>query len=283
MNVIWEFVARKTAVAGSFYPAEEGTLSEMVSKFIRKADAEVKDTDACHAFVAPHAGYVYSGGVAAYSYAALEATCKKESIDSVVVVGPNHTGYGMPMAVSLEDWQTPLGIVRNDKEFAKALIAASPDIDADETAHSYEHSVEVQLPFIQKIAPGAAIVPVCMGDQSYDASIMLEDSIAKARRATNRKIAVVASSDFDHYESAEIAKNKDMPAIDALKTIDTKRFNELLHESGDTACGYGPITVAALLAKRDGANEGRLLKYGNSGEVTNDYGSVVAYASIVFV
>jgi AmmeMemoRadiSam system protein B len=276
-------VVRKAAVAGSFYPSEEKALDEMLSKFIGKADAESKGVGSCYAFVAPHAGYIYSGQVAAYAYAALGSACKKGEVESIVVLGPNHTGYGKPIAVSLEEWQTPLGTVRNDKEFANALIASSPGIEADETAHSYEHSIEVQLPFIQKISPGTSVVPVCMGDQSYDASLMLADAISVAREVTKRKIAIIASSDFNHYESAEIAKKKDMPAIDALKTLDTKTFDRLLHESKDTACGYGPITVAALFAARNGAKEGRLLKYGNSGDVTKDYGSVVAYASLAFI
>lgn len=276
-------MVRNAAVAGSFYPADEKLLGETVSRLIGKAEAEVKELGACCAFAAPHAGYVYSGQVAAYTYAALGIMCKKESPETIIVLGPNHTGYGEPMAVSLEDWQTPMGTVKNDKEFAKELIAASPDITADETAHAYEHSIEVQLPFIQKVVPSAMIAAVCMGDQSYAASSMLADAIANAREATKRKIAVIASSDFNHYESADTAREKDMHAIHALKTLDVKTFNKLLHESKDSACGYGPITTAALFASKNGAKEGRLLKYGNSGEVTNDYGSVVAYASIAFL
>jgi MEMO1 family protein len=275
-------VARKPAVAGSFYPADGKQLGEIVSGFISKADVDRK-MQQCSAFVSPHAGYVYSGHVAGYAYALLEEAYKKEKFDTLVIIGPNHTGYGDPIAISLEDWETPLGTVKNDKEFAKAIIAASPELTADETAHAYEHSVEVQLPFIQRCVPEAKFVPICMGDQSYDASRMLADAILKAVAATGRKIVVVASSDFNHYDSAEAAKNKDLPAIEALKTMDVAKFNALLKDSGDTACGYGPISVAAMFSAARGAKGAVLLKYSNSGEITNDYSSVVAYASMAFM
>jgi MEMO1 family protein len=276
-------VVRKPAVAGSFYPSDAKQLEETVSGFIGKADLDRRMFSGSCAFVAPHAGYVYSGHVAAYAYAALEEANRNGKIDTIVLVGPNHTGYGDPMALSLEDWQTPLGTLKNDRELAKAIMASSPDMSADETAHAYEHSVEVQLPFIQRILPDVKIVPICMGDQSYAASRMLADAIGRACTATKRKVAVVASSDFNHYDSAEMAREKDLPAIGALKGLDVVKFNALLKESKDTACGYGPITTAALFAASKGAKEGVLLKYSNSGEMTNDYSSVVAYASIAFV
>ena len=123
---------------------------------------------------------------------------------------------------------------------------------------------------------------ICMGDQSYDTSIELSDAIAEACKATKRNVAVIGSSDFNHYESASIAEEKDTPAIEAITNMNPKEFQELIHSSNDSACGYGPISVAALFAKNVGAAKGTLLKYANSGEATQDFSSVVAYASIAF-
>jgi AmmeMemoRadiSam system protein B len=157
-----------------------------------------------------------------------------------------------------------------------------PDMYPDEIAHAFEHSVEVQLPFIQKYLGEAKCVFICMGDQSYPACIALSNAIMLAAKTKKRRIAVIASSDFNHYESASIAKKKDAPTIDAALKLDAEKFHELIYKNKDSACGYGPITVATIFARRSGARSGMLLKYATSGDVTNDYDSVVAYASIVF-
>lgn len=270
---------RKPAVAGTFYPADATHLEEMLSRQMRKVDTVA--LSGCKSFVAPHAGYTYSGHVAAYTYAALQQAYAKEKFDTLVIIGPNHTGYGRPIAVSRDDWQTPLGVVKNDLELSE-MIASMPDMYADEIAHAFEHSVEVQLPYIQKFIGEISCVFVCMGDQSYEACIALNDAVMWAAKKKNRKIAIIASSDFNHYESASIAKKKDAPAIEAALKLDAEGFHELIHKNNDSACGYGPITVASLFARRSGAKSGMLLKYANSGDVSNDYDSVVAYASIVF-
>ncbi len=272
-------MARRPSFAGTFYPADPKELEELIAKQMLKADtmalAETK------AFVAPHAGYHYSGQVAAYTYAALQQAHAKKKFDTLVVIGPNHTGYGRPIAVSLDDWQTPLGTVKNDRELSET-IAGMPDMYADEIAHAFEHSVEVQLPFIQKTIGEVKCVFICMGDQSYEASVALTSAIVSAAKNKGRKITILASSDFNHHESAVVAKKKDAPAIDAALKLDPEGFHELIRKSGDSACGFGPITVAAMFARRSGAKSGMLLKYATSGDVTNDYSSVVAYASIVF-
>ncbi|MDE1873978.1 MAG: MEMO1 family protein [Candidatus Micrarchaeota archaeon] len=272
-------MARKPAVTGTFYPADSRELEALIDKQLRKA--EVGAMSECKAFVAPHAAYAYSGGIAAYTYAALQQAHAKKKFDTIVIIGPNHTGYGRPIAISQEDWQTPLGIVKNDKELSQ-LIAEMPDMYADEIAHAFEHSVEVQLPFLQKAIGEINCVFICMGDQSYEASVALSQAIMAAAKKKKRNIAVIASSDFNHYESAVVAKKKDAPAIDAALKLDPEGFHELIKKNNDTACGYGPITVAAIIARRMGAKSGMLLKYATSGDTTNDYDSVVAYASIVF-
>ncbi len=270
---------RKTVVAGQFYPSDPKELEAMISKQLAKAD--VGALGSCKAFVAPHAGYTYSGSVAGYTYAALQQAHAISKFNTFVVIGPNHTGYGSPVAVSLEDWDTPLGTVKNDRELSET-IASMPDISADEIAHSLEHSVEVQLPFIQKAIGQVNCVFICMGDQSYQSSLALTNAIIGAAKMRKRGVTVIASSDFNHYESADVAKKKDIPAIESLFNLDAETFHEKILKSADSACGYGPITVAALFARRMGAKTGTLLKYANSGDVTNDYERVVAYASIVF-
>lgn len=276
-------MVRKPVVADIFYPADAKALSGLVAGFMKKAGAGGNGPGHALSVVAPHAGYVYSGQVAAYSYAALAESHSKERFDSLVIIGPNHTGRGEPIAVSMLDWETPLGTVRNDAELSRRIIDHSDLIFEDEAAHAEEHSVEVQLPFVQQAIGDVRCVFICMGDQSREASELLSKAIFSAAKGAGRNAAVIASSDFDHYEPASVAKAKDMPAIEAIGRLDTDGFGSLLFRSGDTACGYGPISVAARFAKARGASEGRLLKYASSGDVTRDYSSVVAYASIAFV
>ena len=240
---------RNEAVAGSFYPAAPSKLRSMIASMLDRA---VADDDAARA------------------------------VDTFIVVGPNHTGYGMPISVSADDWKTPLGVVKNDTELS-SMLAEHDGISIDETAHALEHSVEVQLPFLQSVVSRPRCVFVCMGDQSIASSELLAGAIIDASNKLSRKVLVIASSDFNHYESAEVARAKDMPAIEALLGLDYRSFNKILREKDDTACGYGPITVAALFSISYGAKGAKLLKYSNSGEATGDYRSVVAYSSIMFL
>lgn len=274
---------RSEAVAGSFYPENKKELRTFIENSIREAKIDENSVKNAYSYVAPHAGYIYSGNTAAFTYKALSFKSNLKDLDTVVVVGPNHTGYGTAISVSLDDWKTPLQIARNDSEFSSALAEGSELIHIDESAHKFEHSVEVQLPFIQSVVPHAKFAFVCMGDQGEEASQALLKSILKAESATGRKIAVIASSDFNHYESSKTAAGKDMKLIEALARLDSKRFNKLIDELNDSACGYGPITTAMLYAGSKGAREGMLLKYSNSGDTTGDYSSVVAYASLAFV
>ncbi len=270
---------RKAAVAGAFYPADPKKLRQMIARFMALAETGDRVSDAV-SYVAPHAGYAYSGGVAAYAYNALKHRKDLDEIDTFVIIGPNHTGNGYPISVSNVDWLTPLGRVSNDSDFVKAMVEYSEGITIDESAHLYEHSVEVQLPFLQSVVGKPRCAFVCMGDQSYSSATVIERAVSAAERRTGRRIAVIASSDFNHYESGEVARGKDAPAIGELERLDPKAFHEAIERSGDSACGYGPIAAAALYAKAHGARRGVLLKYANSGDVGGDYSSVVAYASL---
>jgi MEMO1 family protein len=273
---------RKPVVAGTFYPSSVDELERTISELMGRAKVDAAGLSGAVSFVAPHAGYAYSGATAAHTFKAMLESHRRRKFDAVVVIGPNHTGYGKPISVSLRDWETPFGTVRNDTELSEAIIDRSEYICEDEDAHSYEHSVEVELPFIQRALGDVRCVFICMGDQSRDACALLSDAVRGAARGMGRRIAVLASSDFDHYEPAAVAKEKDMRAIRAIEKLDVYGFEEALSKSRDTACGHGPVSVAALFAKGEGAKAGHLLKYSNSGEATKEYESVVAYASIAF-
>ena len=273
---------RAPKFAGSFYPSDRKELSGFIMKALASAKIPVNEVKAARSYVAPHAGYIYSGATAGFTYKALSSNKHLKGIETIVVIGPNHTGLGEAISVSLEDWKTPLGISENDRELSKAICGFSDYISINEDAHSEEHSIEVQLPFIQIAAPGKRLCMICMGDQSLEASKILSDAIIKAAERLKRGITIIASSDFDHYEPGETARKKDTQLHDAIKDLDCKRFNGLLHSLDDTACGHGPITVAMIFAKAMGAGKGIILKYSNSGDQTGDYASVVAYSSIAF-
>jgi AmmeMemoRadiSam system protein B len=273
---------RDYAFAGSFYPNGEKETSSMVYKFIENASVDKTAANRLISYAAPHAGYIYSGRTAGYTYKALSLRSDIDDIETVAIVGPNHTGYGRPVSVSLQSWSTPIGEITNDKEFARSMAESSDAIEIDETAHVQEHSIEVQLPFLQRVAPEKKAVFICMGDQSLEYSKHVSDAILHAEKSLGRKITVIASSDFNHYESASVAKRKDMPLIEAINEMNAVKFNRLVEELDDSACGFGPITVSMLYAKAHGGSEGVLLNYSNSGDATKDYSSVVAYASIGF-
>ncbi len=273
---------RSPAVAGQFYPASREALIEQIERCFLHALGPGKLPVRDHAMprdivaaVVPHAGYVYSGYEAAHVYYAL---AMQEKPESVVILGPNHTGMGSLVAISKQDWSTPLGVVKCDRELAEELFIGCDVIDSDETAHAYEHSIEVQLPFLQYIYGDFEFVAISLGLQELEVAREIASCLAKVEK----DILILASSDFTHYESAEQAKRKDMLAIEAILALDEADFLRRIYEHSISACGYGPIATAIAAAKQRGATRAELLKYGNSGDVTGDYGSVVAYAGIVF-
>lgn len=273
---------RMCAFAGSFYPKGRSDLEGMIDEYV--AAARIKeDVSSAMAYVAPHAGYVYSGKTAAHTYKAIKQNKDLAAVDTIIIIGPNHTGIGTAVSVSDIDWETPLGTIRSDTGLAEALCGESDVAVIDETAHAQEHSIEVQLPFLQRLGIGKRCVFVCMGSQEMDTCTDLGNSILDAAKGLKRKVIVVASSDFNHYEQAKIGEKKDMELLKLLGDLDYARFNPRVNEIGDTACGYGPITVAAMCAKETGARRGVLLDYSNSGHETQDFDEVVDYASLAFL
>ncbi|MGC8496130.1 MAG: AmmeMemoRadiSam system protein B [Candidatus Micrarchaeia archaeon] len=274
---------RRYRFAGSFYPMQKSALAAFVSKAVNESQVD-KRTAKALAYQVPHAGYMYSGRIAAHAYKALSMNPRLDKIETVILIGPNHTGYGKPIAVSGKDWETPLGVAKNDIELSES-IADGKFAFVDDEAHADEHSLEVQLPFLQHIIDSKNIKYsfICMGDQSLDASIKLSKLIEKALSETGRSAIVIASSDLNHYEPASIAAKKDSKIIEAMSKLDYVGLNKLIDELNISACGYGPISVAIMHALSNGAHDGVMLAYGNSGSTTGDFDSVVEYSAFAFV
>ena len=268
---------RYPAVAGAFYTSSPSGLREQVESYLSEAAKSVSQKERL-AIVCPHAGYVYSGKCAAYSYASC-SNWKAKGL-TAIIIGPNHTGAGTPISVSFDDWKTPLGEIRCDTELAEAIVKAGKIARRDEIAHFSEHSSEVQVPFLQACAPHARMVGICMGFQDYEAAEDLGRAIFDAIKMTKKNAIVIASSDFTHYEPAQSARQKDMPAIELLLKLDEKGFEEMIDSRSLSICGHGPISAAMHYSKLAGAKKCELLKYTNSGETTGDDSSVVAYASL---
>jgi hypothetical protein len=273
---------RYPAVAGAFYPSGEGQLRKDVEKsFLKGAGLpELGDKQNLLAVVSPHAGYMYSGWVAAYAYKEIAENFSQPP--TFVILGPNHTGRGSGVALSQEDWETPLGVVHNDKELGQLIQKNSKILDFDEAAHEGEHSVEVQLPFLQFLYKNTRIVPICIGLGDYETADDIAHAILKASQAAKREIFVIASSDFTHFEDAQSAKQKDELAIKHIEKLNAKNFLKEVEMNDMSICGYAPIMVAMVYSQLKGGKEAKVLKYANSGDVTKDYHEVVAYCSIAF-
>lgn len=275
---------RRPVVAGSFYEDNaEALKAQIESCFLsplgpkKLPQVNPKGPRKVLGLVCPHAGYMYSGAVAANAYFSLAQDGKPNTI---VVLGPNHTGYGNPLSTVNEGaWQTPLGNVQIDSEVAEAIAAESGIVDFDEIAHRHEHSIEVQLPFLQYLY-GASfkLVPICFLMQDLETAQELGKAIAEA--LANRNSVVVASSDFTHYESQTSVNRKDTEALKAIEVLDEKRFFEVIVAENVSACGYGPIATMMTYAKALGATKAELLSHKTSGDVTGDNSSVVGYSAV---
>ncbi|MCS7104604.1 MAG: MEMO1 family protein [Thermofilaceae archaeon] len=276
---------RRPVVAGLFYESgRERLLKQLDEAFLKGPGGKPRApsyTGKVIGIVAPHAGYVYSGYVAAYGYFELANGGIPET---VVLLGPNHHGIGLPVAISEADaWETPLGVLEVDKELAKRLVEWSGVVAFDEGAHKYEHSLEVQLPFLQyTFGEGVKIVPISMYLQNLEVSRRLGHSISRVLTEMGVKAYVIASSDFTHYEEASRAVEKDKAAIDAILRLDDGGFYDVVIEKDVSACGIGAIMTLVTVARDLTPSSSKLLKYANSGDVTGDYSSVVGYASIAF-
>ena len=268
---------RKPAVAGAFYSRDAKSLIEEVKLHIKQAPKR-KPVEKIHAFgiVSPHAGFVYSGDVAGAVYSKIEIP------DTVILIGPNHTGIGEKISIMTEGaWSMPQGEVKIDHHLANQILNASLVAKKDARAHLKEHSLETQLPFIQFYRDEFKIVPICMKRLSLDECKEISIAIVKALRQAGRNILIVASSDMTHYETHASASKKDAHVINKILELDAKELYSMVHDNNISMCGINPTTVMLMCANEMGAKEAFLAKYMTSGEINGDMNHVVGYAGII--
>jgi MEMO1 family protein len=263
---------RKAAYAGQFYPASRDELKAMIASFVNP-DLEEEDVVG---LVAPHAGYIYSGAVTG---AVLSRVKFK---DTFIILGPNHTGMGAPVSIMTEGtWQTPLGAVEIDTRLAQKILSLSRYLKQDTEAHAREHSIEVQLPFLQFFKPDVKIVPIVLGVSDLAVFKAVGHEIARTVQELNQEVVIFASSDMNHYEPQRISQKKDHLAIEAMVAMDADALMTRIGEQDISMCGYGPASVMLTAARDLGAVQASLVKYQTSGDTTGDFNAVVGYAGIM--
>jgi len=280
---------RHPAVAGHFYKASRDSLKNQVSSFI----IPVADKKHALGILAPHAGFMYSGSVAGAVYSNIVVP------KTIVLIGPNHTGLGAPVSImSSGAWETPLGEVVIDEALAASILAKSSRIREDSLAHLREHSLEVQLPFIQYLRKDIKIVPIQMLDTRFETCVAVGRAVGEAiidriqgpgsrgqekgkKEHDFERPLIVASSDMSHYELAATAKEQDFKAIKKILNLDPEGLYQVVRDHGITMCGYGPAVAMLVAVNLLNATHAELIKYANSGDANNDYEKVVGYAGIV--
>jgi AmmeMemoRadiSam system protein B len=262
---------RQPAVAGQFYAGSSKQLGSDLAKLIPEAAERRKVAG----IIAPHAGYVYSGAIAGKVYAAIEIP------ETILILGPNHHGAGAGVALYPDgEWLTPLGPVTINSRLNALLQQHVPYISSDAVAHKFEHSLEVQVPFIQYLRPDATISAICLGNGDYDAIRKIGEGIAAAIRAYGAEVLIVASSDMTHYESAQSARRKDELALEKVADFDPQGLLQVCRDKNITMCGVVPAAVMLVAAGKLGATRVELVAYGTSGDATGDNRQVVAYAAV---
>lgn len=266
---------RPPAVAGTFY---EGT-SERLTAQVAACLAENPEAEAKERFigaVVPHAGLMYSGHVAAAFYGMADLPRR------FIILCPNHTGFGHFAAINREGyWSTPLGSVAIDTPLADALMQHSKLLADDSRAHAREHSLEVQLPFLQQLLGDFTFVPICLGANRYDYCQEIGHAIGSIVAAAGEPVGILASSDLNHYEDQKTTLRKDQLAIDEVQKLDPEGLWRVVDESDISMCGFIPTTTMLIAAKQLGAKHARLIKHATSGDINGDYSHVVGYAAMV--
>jgi len=265
-------MTRKPAVAGYFYPRRAEELRTMLRDMV---DPKRKKEKAL-AVISPHAGFIYSGYVAGAVFSSVRIP------EHCVLLGPSHRGIRSLFAIMKKGvWQTPLGDVPLDSMLAEAILRRSSLIEEEESAHAQEHSLEVQLPFIQYLRQDNSIVPICISAMAdYRKLEELARAVAGGIRESGQDVLIVASTDMSHYVSQEVAKRKDFLAIEKVLALDAKGLFEVVQEEDISMCGFQPTTAAVLAAKELGAKKAELIRYQTSGETSGDYDNVVGYAGL---
>jgi len=264
---------RPPAVAGAFYEASPDRLRAQVQACFDENPRTGKKERFIGAVV-PHAGLMYSGHVAAAFYAMAELPKR------YIILCPNHTGIGHFAAINRDgDWRTPLGNVNVDTALADALLAKTRLLGDDWKAHAKEHSLEVQLPFLQQLVGNFTFVPICLAAPNYAFCVEIGNAIADV--VASEPIGILASSDLNHYENQEITLTKDQSAIDQVLALDPESLWRVVDEEDISMCGFIPTTTMLIAAKKLGATRARLIKHATSGDINGDYSHVVGYAAII--
>lgn len=267
---------RPPAVAGRFYPQDRVELERELSRCLGEGTSSEITFASALGCVVPHAGYVYSGSVAGAVYRRLPKRSR------FLILGPNHFGRGEPLALVSEGiWQTPLGPATIDRELAQGLRQRLPYLAEDSVAHTAEHSLEVQIPFLQRLAPRFTFVPIAIAVGHYAALENLGHDLAQALTNLDDRPLIIASSDMNHYEPDSITRTKDREAIEQILSLNPRGLYDVIHRRNISMCGYGPV-IALLTAARDlGAQKATLVQYATSADASGDRSAVVGYAGIV--
>lgn len=262
---------RRPCVADQFYPGDPQALKDMVEGLIME-----KRREEAIGALSPHAGYIYSGKVAGSVFSSIHIP------DDVILLGPNHTGLGERAAIySKGMWETPLGGVKINEDLARTILEEVPIIREDTLAHLREHSLEVQLPFLQFFNPSLEIVPITFMHIDLERSLEIGKALGRILKGYGKKVLVVISSDMNHYESHEVTKMKDMDAVEEMLRLNPEGLWGVVRDRGISMCGVIPAIIGLQACIDMGAREARLVKYMTSGDVSGDYGHVVGYAGIL--
>jgi len=265
-------MVRKPAVAGSFYPGKAGELRRMIESLVEPKAPKEKAL----AVISPHAGFIYSGPVAGAVFSSVDLP------DTVLILGPGHRTISPLFAtMSRGDWETPLGRLPIDADLSEGIMSRCALVEEDEGAHSQEHSLEVQLPFIQYFKGSFTFVPVCISYRaSYSQIEALGHAVSGAISALGREVLVVASTDMSHYVSREEAERKDFLAIRKIIDLDAAGLYRTVEKENISMCGYKPAAAAVVAGLDLGASKAVLIKYQTSGDRTGDFSQVVGYAGL---
>ncbi len=263
---------RQPAVAGRFYPGARQELARTVQDLLAERNEPVKKA---FGIVSPHAGYVYSGAMAGRTIGSVAIP------ETVIILGPNHHGRGAKAAISTAAWQMPGGLVDCDKTLAEKLVAASAVLSEDEQAHQFEHSLEVQVPFLQACQPELSIVAIALSNLTYDECTAIAEAISSAIVQADKEVLLLASTDMSHYESRAHASAKDQRALDQVLKLDPEGLYKTVLQQRISMCGFIPVAVTLKAAMNLGASKAELVGYTDSGAVTGDTDQVVGYAGVI--
>lgn len=262
---------RKAVVAGRFYPGNAEELQQTIASLLPENPVRKKALAA----VSPHAGYIYSGELACKTLGTIEIP------DTIILLGPNHTGLGAPVSLSRDSWQIPTATIKSDQEFCSLLTKQSELIAEDETAHSREHSLEVQLPILYYLNNNISIVPITLSGISFDECTQFADDLAATIRQYKKSCLIVASNDMSHFNTREQAQQVDTLALDRVLQFDAAGLYSTVRSNHISMCGVIPVTISLLATKLLDASEIELIGYTDSGVVSGDISSVVGYAGVI--